>query len=102
MFKRLMATALVFGAAALAPPAFAQPAQCMPRDILIETLKSNYGESLTAGGLQSTQQLLEVWTSDNTGCITVLLTRPNGINCIVATGQNWNSTTISADKGLAS
>ena len=102
MFKRLLATALVFGAAALAPPAYAQASQCMPRDTLIETLKTNYGETLTGGGLQSEQQLLEVWSSDNTGSFTVFFTRPNGISCIVATGQNWNSSTIPADKGLAS
>ncbi|MEX0337953.1 MAG: hypothetical protein AB3N11_02825 [Arenibacterium sp.] len=102
MFKRLLATALVFGAAALAPPASAQTAQCMPRDTLIETLQTKFGESLTGGGLQSENQLLELWSSQNTGSFTVLLTQPNGISCVVASGQNWNSNVIQVDKGLAS
>ena len=102
MFKRLLATALVFGAAALAPPAYAQNAQCMPRDTLIETLQSRFGETLTGGGLQSESQLLELWSSQNTGSFTMLLTQPNGISCVVATGKNWNSNVVKVDKGLAS
>ena len=100
MFKRLISAALVFGAAALAPPADAQGARCLPRDALIETLQINYGEKLIGGGLQSPQQLLEVWSSDLTGSFTVFMTRPDGISCVVATGQNWNSNTVEAKDGI--
>lgn len=91
MYKRLVTTALVFGAAALAPPADAQTLRCLPRDALIEKLENRYGETLTGGGLQSATQLLEVWSSDATGSFTVFLTRPDGISCIVATGNDWNT-----------
>jgi len=90
MFKRLMTTAAVFGVAALAPPAFAQNARCLPRDALVETLETKYSESLTGGGLQNAQQLVEVWSS-KTGSFTVFVTRADGFSCIVATGESWHS-----------
>lgn len=102
MFKRLISAALVFGAAALAPPADAQVSRCLPRDALIEKLLENYGETLTGGGLQSPQQLLEIWSSDQTGTFTVFYTRPDGISCVVATGRNWNSDTTPVNKGIIS
>ena len=103
MFKRLCSTAIVFGAAALAPPlAEAQTLRCLPRDALVEKLQDDYDEALTGGGLQSPRQILEVWSSDKTGTFTVFFTRANGVSCIVATGQNWNSYQVSDDDdGLA-
>lgn len=104
MFKRLCSTAVIFGAAALAPPemAHAQAMTCLPRTALIERLEGGYNEHLAGGGLQNPQQLLEVWASDESGTFTVFVTRPDGVSCIVATGQHWNSTTTAAaPKGVA-
>ena len=101
MFKRLFSGALIFGAAALAPPAYAQSLKCMPRETLISTLTSNYNERVTGGGLQSEQQLLEVWSSDKTGSFTVFITRPDGVSCVIATGQNWTTTPVMvSEKGV--
>lgn len=91
MFKRLFSTAVVFGAAALAPPVAAQPAQCLPRDILIERLEAQYSEQLTGGGLQNAARLLEIWSSPQTGSFTVFVTQANGLACVIATGQDWHS-----------
>ena len=102
MFKRLFSMALVFGAAALAPPALAQGINCMPRDALVQRLENNFDEKLKGGGLQNPRQLLEIWTSDSTGSFTVFITRPNGQSCIVATGQNWMGMTIPSEEGVAS
>ncbi len=105
MFKRLCSTALIFGAAALAPPvaaqAQAQGVACLPRDALVERLEGRYKESPAGGGLQNPQQLLEVWASEETGSFTVFVTRPNGVSCIVATGQNWTGATTAAVGGVA-
>jgi len=92
MFKRTITAALIFGAAALAPPAFGQSrVACMNRDALTETLTTRYSESLTGGGLQNPSQLLEIWSSPETGSFTVFITRPDGTSCVVASGQNWQS-----------
>jgi hypothetical protein len=100
MFKRLLSTALVFGAAALAPPAPAQTVQCLQREALVEKLTTTYHEEMTGGGLQNPQQLLEVWSSDSTGSFTVFITRPDGVSCILASGLYWNSVTSARHDGV--
>ncbi len=101
MYKRLFSAALVFGAAALAPPAPAQVSNCLPREMLVQNLSDNYGEILTGGGLQSAYQLLEIWSSEKTGSFTVFITRPDGLSCIMATGHNWSGNTRVNRPGLA-
>lgn len=96
MFKRLFSAALVFGAAAIAPPALAQAVTCLPRDVLVSSLETAHGEQLTGGGLQNQARVIEIWSSDKTGSFTVFVTRTDGIACIVATGQNWHNTVLSA------
>lgn len=92
MFKRLITTALVFGAAALAPPADAQSrATCFDRDTLIVILKDRFNETLTGGGLQDPGQFLEIWSSQTTGSFTVFITYPTGMSCVVASGNDWHN-----------
>lgn len=92
MFKRLCSTALIFGAAALAPPsAYAQGMPCMPRTDLVERLEGRFDEHVVGGGLQSPQRLLEVWASGESGSFTVFVTSPDGVSCVVATGQHWHT-----------
>jgi hypothetical protein len=101
MFKRIFSAALVFGAAALAPPLEAQVVRCVPRDTLIETLDRQYGERLTGAGLQNPIRLIEVWSSDKTGSFTIFITHPDGLSCVMATGQNWNTASEPPNDGVA-
>ena len=90
MYKRLFTAAIIFGAAALAPPALAQsPPMCLERSQLTEALQEAYHESPRGAGLQSPYQMLEIWSSPETGSFTVLVTRPDGISCVVASGNYW-------------
>lgn len=95
MFKRLVSTAMIFGTAALAPPAAlaqthaSSDVSCMNRDQLVHSLSQRYGEDLLGRGLQTPHTLLEVWSSDSTGSFTIFVTNPNGQACIVATGEDW-------------
>ena len=90
MYKRLISTALAFGVAALAPPAYAMT--CAPRDGVVERLETQYKETLTARGLQNAEALIEVFSSAETGSYTVLISRADGISCIVSTGTHWLAT----------
>ncbi|WP_204112619.1 hypothetical protein [Shimia biformata] len=93
MFKRILSTALLFGMAATAPPAFA--ANCAMRDALVDHLETKFAESLTAAGLQAgsgAQTMVEVWSSDATGTFTVIVTNARGVSCVVATGTDWFQT----------
>lgn len=90
MFKRLLATGLIFGMCALAPPALA--ASCAEREVMVKRLAEKYNERLALAGLQHArpaQKLMEVWASDATGSFTVIVTSPAGIACIVATGTDY-------------
>lgn len=90
MFKRLMGFALAFGMAATAPPAYA--GSCGIRDTVVEQLKKKYSEELKVGGLQKIRNghsVMELWSSDETGTFTILLTNANGISCIVAAGTDY-------------
>ena len=90
MFKRTLCAALVFGAASLAPPVANATPTCAPRDIIINKLETGYNEALVGGGLSGSRQLLEVWSSPDSGSFTILLTQANGTSCILAAGQNWH------------
>ena len=94
MFKRLFSAALVFGAAAMAPPAMAQSLTCLPRTALVQSLETTHGEHLTGGGLQNALHVVEVWSSTQSGSFTVFVTRADGMACIVATGQNWHNSIL--------
>ncbi len=94
MFKRLFGVCLAFGMAATAPPVLAatNSATCAMRKDVVQKLQSRYSEELTVGGLQKSrdsQTVLEIWASARTGTFTVLITKPNGVSCIVAAGTDF-------------
>ena len=88
MFKRIFAAALVFGAAATAPPAEAQ-AVCGPRDDLTGRLEQDYGEAQRGLGLKGSTALYELWVSEKTGSWTFIVSLPDGNACLVAAGGHW-------------
>lgn len=65
--------------------------QCGMRDAVIGALAEGYGERLAGAGLQSETRVLEVWTSDESGTWTILMTRADGTTCIVASGTDWRA-----------
>ncbi|MEM9012270.1 MAG: hypothetical protein AAGE18_13655 [Pseudomonadota bacterium] len=96
MFKRLASAAIVFGMLAGAPPVAAQAQHQMPgqstcavRDQVVDRLSERFGETPAGIGLSNPNALVEVWTSDETGTWTILVTRADGVSCVVASGSNW-------------
>ena len=103
MYKRILTAALLFGMACTGPPAWAQALACAPRAALATKLEADYGESLSARGLQNPNALLEVFASQETGSFTVLISRPDGISCILSTGTHWMvEPVVPPKKGAAS
>jgi hypothetical protein len=89
----MLRIAYVAAAAALitAPvvPAQAQAPACVKRADLIKHLENKYHEAPAAVGLADNGALLEVFASKQGETWTVTVTMPNGISCMVATGQQW-------------
>ena len=87
--KRILATA---AAVFLAAPAMAQGQQnCSSRDQVIERLATKYGESRQSIGMAPKGRVVEVFASLETGTWTITVTMPNGITCLVASGQSFEN-----------
>lgn len=92
MQKHMTKVAVSLGLAAGAAPALAQQDDvvCAERDVIVERLNLDFGESPTGGGIMSREQLLEIWSSPETGSWTALMTFADGTSCIVGSGLNWH------------
>ena len=87
MKKPLILTTLaVFG---LSHAAAAQSQNCAPRDLVLKRLADKYGESRQSIGMGQKGVLMETFASDETGSWTITVTTPQGITCLVASGQAY-------------
>lgn len=64
---------------------------CGPRDAVVDRLADRYGESRRSVGLGSNNALVEVFASDETGSWTITVTSTNGLTCLVASGQAFET-----------
>ena len=95
MDKTLFALSLGFVGLILATHA-ANAAQCAPRDQVVAGLATGFDEVRRAAGLtgnaEGQAQVLEVLTS-TAGTWTITVTMPDGMTCLVASGQAWEDIT---------
>lgn len=84
----IAATALAF---VLPMAASAQNQNCAPREVVVERLADRYGESRQAIGLGSNNAVVEVFANTEGGSWTITVTMPNGITCLVASGQAYEN-----------
>jgi hypothetical protein len=63
------------------------PRNCAPRSAVIMRLAEGYGETRQAMGLGANNAMVEVFASDETGSWTITITTPNGLTCLMASGQ---------------
>ena len=94
MKKQLLALSLGVGAMILATGhAFAQqPRKCADRDRVVERLATGYGETRQSIGLGANNAVIEVFASLETGTWTITVTTPQGLTCLVASGQAFENT----------
>jgi hypothetical protein len=91
MKHAILKGALILGAMAVqAMPTSAQSAQnCAPRETVVQRLADGYGETRQSIGLGANNAVIEVFASDETGTWTITVTMPNGVTCLVASGQAY-------------
>lgn len=77
-------------AAGLATPAAGEENVCGKRDEIVSRLENGYQEFNSAMGMSTNGGLVELFTSKN-GTWTLMLTQPDGISCLIAAGENWES-----------
>ncbi|MGI3165469.1 hypothetical protein [Pseudooceanicola sp. 200-1SW] len=62
---------------------------CAPRDVVLDRLAEGYGETRKSIGLGSDNAMIEVFASDDSGTWTITVTSPQGITCLIASGQAY-------------
>ncbi len=99
----LVLALLAFGTLTLEPsPAAAQgvPSVCTDRDALLSQLAHRYGEVPVAIGVAN-GRLVELLTAKDGLTWTIILTSPQGVSCLIASGDGWRPLTpISLDPAV--
>lgn len=67
----------------------AQARSCAPRDLVVKRLAEKYGESRQSIGMGQKGVVMETFASSETGSWTITVTTPNGLTCLVASGQAY-------------
>jgi hypothetical protein len=75
----------------LGTSANAQSQNCAPRDVVIDRLASQYGETRQSIGLGANNAMVEVFASPTSGTWTITVTSAHGITCLVASGQAFET-----------
>ncbi|WP_166417038.1 hypothetical protein [Cochlodiniinecator piscidefendens] len=93
MKKQILMLTFAVGAIFIATQqAFAQdPRNCAPRNVILERLADNYGETRQSIGLGRNNAVIEVFASTETGTWTITVTLPNGMTCMIAAGQAFET-----------
>ncbi|MEM9427403.1 MAG: hypothetical protein AAGA06_11965 [Pseudomonadota bacterium] len=87
-----LSSVLIVAIALLAPiSASAMGQNCGNRDMVVERLASKYGESRQSIGMAPKGRVIEVYASHETGTWTITMTMPNGITCLMASGQSYEA-----------
>ena len=64
---------------------------CKERSEVLAQLGIGYKEAPTAMGLASNGTIIEVLTSPDGKTWTIIITQPNGVSCVMATGESWET-----------
>ena len=83
--------AILAAAVALAASASAAQAQqrCYEHSKVLDQFLKTYKEAPIATGLTRDGRMLEVLSSGDTGTWTIVLSKPNGVTCVVMAGEAW-------------
>ena len=94
MYRICLYPAAVLIAVSLSLPsqAFGQQTMiCGQREQIIAQLHSRFGEERRSMGLAGRNRILEVYASEQTGSWTITIIGVDGITCLLASGQNYES-----------
>ena len=66
-----------------------QRSSCAQHQVVVEQLQARFGEVRQSIGLGQNNSVVEMFASTATGTWTIVVTTPNGMACLVASGENW-------------
>lgn len=62
---------------------------CAKREDLVKALANQYQETRKSVGVTANVNFVEIFSSKS-GTWTIIVTRPTGLSCIIATGDGWD------------
>lgn len=74
-----------------AAPAALAAQQCGKRDLVVSQLNEKYGETRRSMGLAANNTVMEMYASAASGSWTITVTMPDGMTCLVASGQGYEA-----------
>ncbi|AVO36582.1 hypothetical protein [Pukyongiella litopenaei] len=89
--RRLVLLSAATLAASTAMPAAAQSTSCEIRERMLMNLARNYGETRQSIGLDGSGSLMELFASRETGTWTIIKTLPNGLTCMIGSGESFET-----------
>ena len=90
MPKFLTTTLLAAGASlAVSTTAAQAQMQCHEHKEVLGKFADTYKEAPVAGGLTQDGRLLQVLSSGDAGTWTIVLSKPDGLTCVIMAGEAW-------------
>ena len=88
----LAAIAIAIAVSIFTPFGASAASQCGPHADVISVLAKNYQETQSATGVTANGALIEVFTSEGGRTWSIVVTSPDGLSCLVAAGDGWQTT----------
>lgn len=88
---RLVAVTVIGVITVISNGAAARQPACTERSEVISHLAKKYAESPVAIGLANNGGVIEVLSSNKGSSWTIVITMPNGMTCMIAAGESWES-----------
>lgn len=94
----LLLLPLLFSACA---PAYAQDNPCGPRDLIVQKLEEEWEEYLSSLALvEDGMKVMEIYSNEDTGSFTILLTDSNGESCMILSGEEYGLVNLPKGEAL--
>ena len=87
----LILAALLWSMRPAQPQVMGTAMPCHERAEIARQLGTGYDETPVSLGVQANGDLLEVFSSAQTGTWTIVSTAPSGLACVVAAGDGWQT-----------
>ena len=91
MTRTYFALSLGFAGLILATQASHAAPQCGQRTTVLAQLAERYGELRRGMGLAANNGVMELFASGDSGSWTITVTLPNGMTCLVASGEGFEA-----------
>ncbi len=91
MFRLVLVFVAAFTMFVARPAVAQQQPACTDRTDVVDHLSQRYSEKPVAMGMANNGGVIEILASKSGVSWTIILTMPNGMTCMIAAGENWES-----------